>query len=71
MGEFPIEEGETQQIEPTPQEIFEAAKDYLAPEDLVDMEGMDTDEIFNNVITILECQGVDWEDLFRQHGLIE
>lgn len=62
---------EEEQDEITPEQIFEAAKDYLAPEDLTDMEGMDANEVFNNVATVLECQGVNWEDLFRKHGLIE
>jgi hypothetical protein len=55
--------------QPTIQEIIDAARDFLSEEDIAELT-TDYDEVWSDVVTILDSQGVDWEELFRQKGLM-
>ena len=62
-------QAENEQV-PTREEIIEAARDYLTDEDIAELTD-DPDEVYNDVVTILEDQGVDWQTLFEEKGILQ
>jgi len=69
MSEHIESEAQVEQ-EPTKMEIVEAAKEFLTEEDIAELTE-DPDEVYSDIVTILESQGIDWEALFQEKGIIK